>query len=161
MPTIVEGIERLSADSLRRSAQLVEVIAGQASFAKKIDAINNTMRATANTNTRLATFEADHDGLFKYVNRTFLRWVGLTFAEVENNGWRNAIHHDDRDHVVRNWESAVRDSRRFHERFRLLHSDGVTVIYVDANAEPIPEGAFPAERWVGSLIRTETPGVQL
>lgn len=146
----------LSEQSVQRSFELAQHGEHLINVSKKVDAIANTMRATNNTNTRLATFETDAQGRCVYVNRTYLRWVGLTFEEVHYWGWLNAVHPDDRQRVYRAWKDAVADSRRFQDQYRLVHSDG-TVFLVDGNAEPIPEGGYPAERWVGSLIKVESP----
>lgn len=144
-------------DELKRMSTQHAAFGEQISvIGKKVDSIANTQRANQNANPRVATFETDDKGRCTYANRTYLRWTGLSLAEVLGWGWLNAIHPDYQARVRGHWDSAVADSRRFQERYKMVHVDG-SAFEVDGTAEPIPENVTPAERWVGMLVKVEVP----
>ena len=138
-----------------RGAQLKAQGDQISNVAAKVDTLSNTLRASQNTNPRLATFEADEKGRCIYVNKTYLRWTGLSLAETLGWAWMNGVHPDHREAVRADWLQAIADARRFQKRYMMVSTDGST-FEVDCSAEPIPEGTTPAERWIGSIYRVTT-----
>lgn len=147
--SIPDQLRVMSSQSEERGKQIDNI-------GKKVDSLGNTMRAAQNANSRVATFDTDEEGHCVYVNRTYLRWTGLPLSEVLGWGWLNAIHPEDRQRVRDSWDSAVADSRRFQDTYRIVHVDGA-IFTVDGSAEPVPENVIPAERWVGQLTRSSDP----
>lgn len=119
----------------------------------KIDSVVNTQRAVLNTNSRMATFDADSRGVWIAVNRTFLKWTGLTEPEAVHWSWLNAIHPEDQNRIRTSWVSAVFETRRFETRCRMIHATTGKVFEVDISADPIPEGMIPCERWFGTVYQ--------
>jgi PAS domain S-box-containing protein len=119
-------------------------------FGRKIDTLGNTQRAMLSTNPRMATFETDNSGHWTVVNRAYLKWSGQQREDVKHWGWLNAIHRDDRVTVRAEWESCVRDVRRFEARFRMVNVLTGATFVVDAAADPIPP-----ERWFGTLYEAQ------
>ena len=119
---------------------------------RKLDAVANTQRAVMNTNPRLATFEADDQGLWTSVGRLFLKWTGLVSAsDAKRRAWMAVVNPADGTRVELKWESCVADGVRFECRFRIVNVITSKVVEIEATADAIPEGTVPAERWVGAM----------
>ncbi len=84
-------------------------------------------------------FLCDAGGNDIYNNRESLRQHGYSDEEARGDGWRKAIHPDDRERVFREFEAAVRDGRNYEGVSRCLHPDG-TIVWMDAKAAPIRDG---------------------
>jgi PAS domain S-box-containing protein len=75
-------------------------------------------------------FEADAKGECLYVNPAWERITGLTHAAALGSGWRDAIHPDDVETVMEEWEQSVHGERidgvpsAFTLEFRFLRPDG-------------------------------------
>lgn len=69
-------------------------------------------------------YEAGLDGKCTWVNEKYCELTGYSLSEFLNNGWRNSLHVDDRDRIVSEWESAVKDKRDFHAEYRLVSRNG-------------------------------------
>lgn len=86
-------------------------------------------------------FEACEEGQFVVVNRALELLTGRSSADMVGMGWVNAIHHHDRDRIVREWNFAVRDRRAFLESCKLARADG-RVVLVRIQAYPMPDAAM-------------------
>src|SRR5574343_1543531 len=87
-------------DSMKRiEATLKTNAAAAAEVRQTVDLMAATLRAQANTNPRMATFEASPTGALTDANKTYLRWTGLTLPELVNWGWINSVHPEDRERV--------------------------------------------------------------
>lgn len=98
-----------------------------------------------------AILETSHSGTLLKMNRTYQRWTGRSPAELLGNGWRNAIHPDDRQAVVEEWVMAVEQKRDAEMSFRLL--DVGTGI-----AHPVRAHCFiisPTGGWVCNIYRLQ------
>jgi PAS domain S-box-containing protein len=79
--------------------------------------------------------ETDKDGGLIYCNTQFVKWTGLSAEEARGYGWAAAIHPDDRDRVVKDWSSAVKDQRpldlwyryRYNKEIISVHARSVVV----------------------------------
>jgi PAS domain S-box-containing protein len=81
----------------------------------------------------LGMFRTDAEGRRTYVNRSYELLSGLSAEEALAGGWTHAIHADDRDRVVRQWEVAVREHQPFASLHRYQHRDG-RVVWVSVKA---------------------------
>jgi PAS domain S-box-containing protein len=113
-----------------------------------------TMRANLDSDPVRALFETDAHGANLWVNKTYLRWVNRSAAEMQGWGWLAAIADRDRVRVRTEWESAVEERRQFNCRYFLRDSAGVEV-EVECSATPIPEGGDAVERYVGVIRRID------
>jgi PAS domain S-box-containing protein len=82
-------------------------------------------------------FETDGEGLCTWVNQYYSNITGLTTEEAKNFGWVNGIFEDDRDRVVEEWESAVKQKRIFKLEFGMLNSRTSEYNLVQCTAFPI------------------------
>lgn len=104
----------------------------------------------------VATFVASPQGLLTEASKTYLRWTGRSFADLERWGWVNVIHPQDQAKVRSEWDAAVRDQRQSVMRFRMIGADG-GYFEVVATATPIPDGAVTCEKFVGHIRRFDLP----
>lgn len=62
----------------------------------------------------LATFVTDEEGRCTYANSHYLDIVGLTFEEMREYGWKNAMEAEEKERVWDQWLEAVEEQRDFH-----------------------------------------------
>ena len=97
----------------------------------------------------LGMFRTDAEGRRTYVNRSYELISGLSAEEALADDWTQAIHTDDRDHVVREWEAAVRGRQPFASLHRYQHRDG-RIVWVSVKAvRVVVDGNFLG--YVGSV----------
>ncbi|MCB0328530.1 MAG: PAS domain S-box protein [Bdellovibrionales bacterium] len=81
-------------------------------------------------------FRTDADGGCVYVNQAWCKLSGLEFEEAVGDGWREAVHPEDRDYVFANWKEYAIRGESFQVEFRFLHKDG-SVRWTVANSKPV------------------------
>lgn len=59
-----------------------------------------------------------------YANEKWLEMSGMTLDEALGDGWIKAIHPDDRDHVLSNWEKMVKANGKWNLEYRFLTDSG-------------------------------------
>jgi PAS domain S-box-containing protein len=89
----------------------------------KQDFMTAHMRTSLHANSK-AIFETDREGGIIYVNKAYMRLTGFSGSEVNDMGWVNIIHHEDRSAVVRKWKNAVESRRDFDEYLRIEKPGG-------------------------------------
>lgn len=80
-------------------------------------------------------FRTDADGKTTYVNPKWSDLTGLTFEEAMGNKYLEAIHPDDREERIREWEEAVKSSTPVVSEYRICRKDQ-SVIWVQGHAVP-------------------------
>ena len=74
---------------------------------------------------QIPIFESDEHGMCTWANDAYLELLKRDSTEVLGNGWRNFIHEDDRERIVAEWESAVKEDRSSQSTYRMVNKDGV------------------------------------
>lgn len=69
-------------------------------------------------------FETDTCARNIYVNEQFLDYTGLPLRDLLEDGWRHAIHPDERDAVVEAWCEALASGETFERECRIRAADG-------------------------------------
>jgi PAS domain S-box-containing protein len=95
-------------------------------------------------------FMADPQGNTVFVNASWSAISGLNPEEAKGQGWAHAIHPDDRDRVLREWQEAVRDGVSSKAEFRFLRSDG-TVTWVHGNAVQLRDTNGRLTGYIGTV----------
>ncbi len=96
-------------------------------------------------------FRADEHGRVNYVNRHWCIMTGLSEDESLGDGWHLAIHPEDCERTVLEWNEAVRDNLPYRSEFRFLQNDG-TVVWVIAEAARMVDMDGKATGYVGSVF---------
>ena len=69
-----------------------------------------------------------------YVNRTWQEFAGMNNDDAKGEGWKKAIHPDDRYRVVREWNKCARESEDFCFEYRMVSADKeITWVLAQAN----------------------------
>jgi diguanylate cyclase (GGDEF)-like protein/PAS domain S-box-containing protein len=76
-------------------------------------------------------------------------FTGLTFAEIEGDGWRMAIHPDDRTRADAIWSRAMESGALAEAEHRLLRHDG-EYRWVSAHAAAIVDANNKVHGWIGA-----------
>jgi PAS domain S-box-containing protein len=95
-------------------------------------------------------FHTDIYGNILYLNR---RWSDLTGLPVEESlgmGWAKAIHPDDKERVLTEWNQAITTQIPYHIEHRLLHTNGRT-LWVIAQALPEMGDNSEIKGYVGTV----------
>jgi|GEM_PF-1923097 len=80
-------------------------------------------------------FHTDVEGETTYVNRRWSKISGLSFEESLGQGWLSAVHPEDREKIIKNWNNTINDKSDSVAEYRFLHKDG-SVIWVIGQAVP-------------------------
>ena len=95
-------------------------------------------------------FRTDAAGRCTYVNDRWSQITGLTPEAAAGEGWRRALHPDDRDWIADEWARAVQENRSLQLEFRFQHPDRtVTWVYGQSVVERAADGQ--AIGYVGSI----------
>ena len=81
-------------------------------------------------------FRATPEGLYEWANDRYAELVNVNVEELLGNGWVSTVAEQDREKVVREWESAVAQRRRFSMTFSMIGSDNREVL-VHCRAFPL------------------------
>jgi PAS domain S-box-containing protein len=71
-----------------------------------------------------AVFETDEDGKCIWANSFYLKLVQRNLDYVLGHGWKNTIAPEDRERVIENWETCVKEGRDAEDTFTILCEDG-------------------------------------
>jgi len=64
------------------------------------------------------------DGRADFVNKRWCDYTGLSADEAHGDGWRGAIHPDDRPHLVERWLASTRSGEAGELEARMRRADG-------------------------------------
>ncbi|MBX7221081.1 MAG: response regulator [Blastocatellia bacterium] len=81
-------------------------------------------------------FQTDQEGNCLFVNEAWQSLTSLTQEEALGKGWARALHPEDRERIISQWEEVNATSRVFSSEYRFLKNDG-QVVWVSGRAEPM------------------------
>jgi diguanylate cyclase (GGDEF)-like protein/PAS domain S-box-containing protein len=84
----------------------------------------------------LGLFRTDADGNVIYINHAFEKMTGLDLDEVRHHGWVRAVHPDDRDAAVEEWNAAIQNNLPYQSSQRFQHRDG-RILWISLKAAQI------------------------
>ncbi len=76
------------------------------------------------SNVPVGIFQTDADGNCLFVNLFWLKLTGLSFAQAMGTGWTEAIHPEDRDRVLAEWNRATQAGDEFVAEYRYHNPTG-------------------------------------
>jgi PAS domain S-box-containing protein len=78
-------------------------------------------------------FEATSAGEYVWVNLPFIELVQRERDGLLGHNWKNIIHEDDRQRVISNWESSVKEGRAYEDEYRIVSPSGkITTVAASA-----------------------------
>ena len=94
------------------------------------------------------------DGCITYANRYWYDYTGFSEKQTLGHEWINAIHPEDRDRVVGNWESAVREGRDYEAEMRLRRKDDSYCWFL-VRGRPGRDQFGKVDAWLGIAVDIE------
>ena len=95
-------------------------------------------------------FRTDADGNCNYTNDFWCRMVGMSQEEVLDGGWIEALHPDDRQKIIDEWNQRIAEKGAFTCEYRLLRPEGdVAGLYCQTT--PICDAAGAVTGYVGAV----------
>jgi PAS domain S-box-containing protein len=91
----------------------------------------------------------DPDGLSDYFNPQWQAYTGAPLQEHLGEGWRNAIHADDREAFVTSWAGALGSGAVFDADVRLRHAEG-SYRWFKMRSIPVHSADGAIARWFGT-----------
>ncbi|NNE31925.1 MAG: PAS domain-containing protein [Winogradskyella sp.] len=85
------------------------------------------------SNAPVAIFNTNESGECNYVNEEWIKYAGLSLEEAKGYGWTEAIHPDDRERVLSEWQDAIASKKDFKSEYRFKDKNG-KVTFLDAKA---------------------------
>lgn len=76
------------------------------------------------SNAPVAIFNSNEAGECTYVNEELMKYAGMTFEELRGFGWENALHPDDKQRVMNEWQYAIKSNTDFTSEFRFKSKNG-------------------------------------
>lgn len=95
-------------------------------------------------------WEADKNGSFVWLSKSYLELVHGQRNELLGNGWVSSVHEDDRSDAFAEWRKCVNDSRDFRARFRIVSENGDS-ISTSTSAAPIRDANGSITGWLGAV----------
>ena len=69
-------------------------------------------------------YQTDVNGQCIYANDAWCEIAGITLQEASGDGWATALHPDDRERVLKEWEAVAKSGGEFRSEYRYKHRDG-------------------------------------
>lgn len=95
-------------------------------------------------------FTTDSLGSTNYVNPRWCEISKLSFEEAMGNGWLKAVHHEDLDNLVKNWEQNTLSHTGSKAEYRFVHPDG-SYAWVIGQAVPQKDETGKITRYIGTI----------
>ena len=115
----------------------------------RMDPLDRRFRAVTE-HAPVGIFLADANGNCTFVNRRWQEMAGLTDEEARGTGWIRAIHPDDRERLIAEWDAAAREGRECASEYRLRTPAG-TVTWVHGRAVPLRDEHGRVTEYLGCL----------
>jgi diguanylate cyclase (GGDEF)-like protein/PAS domain S-box-containing protein len=102
-------------------------------------------------NAPVGIYEADPRGWRRFVNDAWQQIAGIGAEEALGDGWTRAIHPEDREAVIAEWDLAGRLGRDFDAEFRFVRPDG-EVVWAWSKAHKLTEAYGQTTGYIGTCI---------
>jgi PAS domain S-box-containing protein len=92
---------------------------------------------------------SDADGRSVFINERWYAYTGLTAKQSLGHGWATAVHPDDRERCMAEWENARRKRTLYQTDMRIQNCDGDYRWFI-ARAEPVLDHDGTVSVWFGT-----------
>ncbi|MGE0866301.1 MAG: ATP-binding protein [Vicinamibacterales bacterium] len=96
-------------------------------------------------------FRAGPDGEAKYLSPGFMNMTGMTARDALGYGWIQAVHPEDRERLMANWQEALRSQTIFQAEFRFRTATG-DMRWYRARVVPDRDDSGGIVGWVGASV---------
>lgn len=95
--------------------------------------------------------EADAQGGCVFVNRKWCEMAGISAEQAFGEGWKVAVHPDDRERIVNEWSDAVKAGREYVCECRLMRPNGDVVCIYCCSIVLLNESGLP-QSYVSTVV---------
>jgi PAS domain S-box-containing protein len=103
--------------------------------------------------TTQVVWQADAEGNATELSEAWSLFTGQTEEELNDWGWADALHPEDRPRVIEEWSAHLIAHEPFETEYRVRRHDGV---YHRFHARAVPVFAEAFQGWVGTCVDVET-----
>jgi PAS domain S-box-containing protein len=96
-------------------------------------------------------FHCTPEGHLTYANDQACRFMGLSLEEALGKGWLNAIYPEDREIVIKEWETSLKAGETFTLEYRFYHREKDKIIWVINQARPELDEASHVKSYVQTI----------
>jgi two-component system, cell cycle sensor histidine kinase and response regulator CckA len=93
-------------------------------------------------------FRTDALGNCIYVNRQWSEMTGISFESAVQGDWSRALHPEDREQIITDWQKAFQNTMPLRLEFRFQKPDGA-IVWVFCQA--LPEGGVAGLGYIGTV----------
>ncbi|MFD0990193.1 PAS domain-containing protein [Mariniflexile jejuense] len=96
---------------------------------KKIEEVlknSELLYRSLTSNAPVAIFNVNKQGDCTYVNEEWMKYSGMSFDEAMGKGWQNALHPNDKERVLQEWQETILNNREFKSELRFQDANGKT-----------------------------------
>lgn len=104
-------------------------------------------------------WSADSQGNINYFNKAVFDYSGLTNEQVQNGGWLDVVHPDERKQSIKQWRSAINGGKDFTFEHRFRRFDG-QYRWQLSRAVPLRDEKGKIQQWIGTSTNIEDIKVQ-
>jgi PAS domain S-box-containing protein len=91
----------------------------------------------------------DPEGSLNYFNRSIIEYSGLSFEQIEKDGWMQIVHPEDLEQNIRLWTEAIQSGKDFICEHRFRRYDGA-YRWMLSRAIPQKDSESLIQMWVGT-----------
>lgn len=123
-------------------------VTGQALARKKLEESEASFRLLADSMPQFV-WSGDREGKLNYFNRSVYQYSGLSPEQVQQQGWLQIVHPEDKDANLRTWLHAIRTGQSFSFEHRFRRYDG-SYRWQLSRAVPLKDAEGTIQMWVGT-----------
>ena len=94
------------------------------------------------------------DGYCDFLNQVWLDYAGMTLEQAQGWGWAEAIHPDDREQLVEDWQSCLASGNPVDMEARIRRFDSSYRWFL-IRANPLRDGTGKILKWYGTCTEIE------
>lgn len=72
----------------------------------------------------VGVYLTDEEGKYRYANKKWIEMAGLSLKEAQGEGWKNAIHPEERDFIYSSWKKVFESRGKWNLEFRFQTPQG-------------------------------------
>jgi PAS domain S-box-containing protein len=99
---------------------------------------------------------ADQAGQIRYLSRHWAEYTGMSTRQGMGDRWIDSVHPDDREGLLEQWQTAVREGTPYRAEYRLRDKKGNDRWHL-VRGVPVRDAAGRVERWYGSITDIDEP----
>lgn len=149
--TIVKARGRAWFDDTKTACRFngtLQDVTAQALARKKLEEGEASFRLLADSMPQFV-WSGDQDGNLNYFNQSVYQYSGLSLEVVNQQGWLQIVHPDDKDANLRTWLYAIRTGQNFSFEHRFRRYDG-SYRWQLSRALPLKDAEGTIQMWVGT-----------